>query len=65
MRTRRSLLLGAAILTGICCGQASADTYPTKPVRWVVAYAAGGGSDALAQRIAKARAARDPRFVIW
>jgi tripartite-type tricarboxylate transporter receptor subunit TctC len=27
----------------------AADTYPSKPIRWVVAYSAGGGSDALAR----------------
>lgn len=51
MRNRRSLLIGAAVLASTCCGLARADTYPSKPVRWVVAYAAGGGSDALARAV--------------
>lgn len=51
MRNLRSLLLGAAILASTCCGLASADTYPSKPIRWVVAYPAGGGSDALARAV--------------
>lgn len=51
MRTRRSLLVASAILASSCLGAALADTYPSKPVRWVVAYAAGGGSDALARAV--------------
>jgi len=31
---------------------ARADTWPSKPVRWVVAYPAGGGSDFLARQLA-------------
>ncbi|HEX3141638.1 MAG TPA: tripartite tricarboxylate transporter substrate binding protein [Rhizobacter sp.] len=31
---------------------AFADTWPSKPVRWVVAYPAGGGSDFLARQLA-------------
>lgn len=51
MRTRRSLLIAGAFLASSCLGVAQADNYPSKPVRWVVAYAAGGGSDALARAI--------------
>ncbi|MCE1190861.1 MAG: tripartite tricarboxylate transporter substrate binding protein [Acidovorax sp.] len=51
MRNRRSLLIGAAVLAGTYCGLAQADAYPSKPIRWVVAYAAGGGSDALARAV--------------
>lgn len=51
MRTRRSLLIAGALLASSCLGVAQADNYPSKPVRWVVAYAAGGGSDALARAI--------------
>lgn len=39
-----------------CCTLAAAashaDTWPTKPIRWVVAYPAGGGSDFLARQLA-------------
>ncbi|MBO9689032.1 MAG: tripartite tricarboxylate transporter substrate binding protein [Mitsuaria chitosanitabida] len=33
-------------------GAARADTWPSKPIRWVVAYPAGGGSDFLARQLA-------------
>jgi tripartite-type tricarboxylate transporter receptor subunit TctC len=29
----------------------AADSYPSRPIRWVVAYSAGGGSDALARTV--------------
>lgn len=51
MTTRRSLLMAGAFLASSCLGVAHADNYPSKPVRWVVAYAAGGGSDALARAV--------------
>jgi tripartite-type tricarboxylate transporter receptor subunit TctC len=46
-------LLGLAALAVLATpGLASADTWPSKPVRWVVAYPAGGGSDFLARQLA-------------
>ncbi|RUP26032.1 MAG: tripartite tricarboxylate transporter substrate binding protein [Curvibacter sp.] len=51
MRIRRSVLVAGALLTSTCLGTSWADTYPSKPIRWVVAYAAGGGSDALARSV--------------
>ena len=47
--TRRSLMalgIAALSLTGL---PAMADDYPSKPVTLVVAYAAGGGTDAIAR----------------
>lgn len=35
-----------------------ADTWPSKPIRWVVAYPAGGGSDFLARQLAPALGAQ-------
>ncbi len=49
--TRR--LLGIATLATLAApGLALADTWPSKPIRWVVAYPAGGGSDFLARQLA-------------
>lgn len=49
--TRR--LLGLATLAALAApGLALADSWPSKPVRWVIAYPAGGGSDFLARQLA-------------
>lgn len=51
---RRTLLLGSAattLLAGIA-PPVRAQTWPAKPIRWVVAYPAGGGSDFLARQLA-------------
>jgi tripartite-type tricarboxylate transporter receptor subunit TctC len=42
------LVAGAAALPALC-RIASAQTYPARPVRWVVGLAAGGGADILAR----------------
>ncbi|WP_416761066.1 Bug family tripartite tricarboxylate transporter substrate binding protein [Roseateles sp. So40a] len=54
---RHVLLTGAAATVTAAVGlgassPARADTWPSKPVRWVVAYPAGGGSDFLARQLA-------------
>ena len=47
------LLCGAAVLAaGLLPAAAQAQAWPAKPVRWVVAYPAGGGSDFLARQLA-------------
>ncbi len=47
------LLHSAAVLAAVCSPAAvQAQAWPTKPVRWVVAYPAGGGSDFLARQLA-------------
>ena len=51
MTTRRSLLMAATFVASSYLGAAHADNFPAKPVRWVVAYAAGGGSDALGRAV--------------
>lgn len=51
MTTRRSLLMAATFVASSYLGITHADNFPAKPVRWVVAYAAGGGSDALGRAV--------------
>ena len=45
-------LLAASLLTLVGTSQAFAQAYPTKPVRWLIPYAAGGGTDVIARPIA-------------
>jgi len=51
---RRSLLQAgsAALLPAI--GFATEDKYPSKPITWVVGYAAGGNADKRSRQMAKA-----------
>lgn len=43
-------LLGALSLVGVC-GGAFAESYPSKPIRLIVPYAPGGGTDVLARAL--------------
>lgn len=56
-RTHRIAIVAAAGL--VLAGVAAAQTYPTQPVRFVVPYAAGGGTDAMARFFSKGL---EPRF---
>lgn len=47
----RTVLLAAGVA---CTGAALAQPYPSKPIRWIIPYAAGGGADALARMVAPA-----------
>jgi len=49
MLARRACLVALATLAPTLT---HADTWPAKPIRWVVAYPAGGGSDFLARQLA-------------
>lgn len=50
---RNLLMTAAALLTAIAFSGAHAQgNYPNKPMRWIVPYAAGGGTDAIARPIA-------------
>lgn len=42
-----------SLLTLTAAAPALADDYPSKPIRWIVPYAAGGGSDFLARTISQ------------
>ena len=48
----RRALAGLAIAAALAPVAAQAQAWPAKPIRWVVAYPAGGGSDFLARQLA-------------
>jgi tripartite-type tricarboxylate transporter receptor subunit TctC len=43
---------GLFVALVVACGQAQAQNYPTKPVKWIIGFATGGGNDLLARAIA-------------
>ena len=52
MMTTCIRLAAILILAGASGALAQADTYPSKPVRWVIPFAPGGGTDMVARPIA-------------
>ena len=55
----------AAAVAAMGAGAAAAETYPTRPIRWVVPYAAGGSTDTTARIMAPPLgAALEQRIVI-
>jgi tripartite-type tricarboxylate transporter receptor subunit TctC len=63
MTSRRTLIrsfiaLGPVAACLAAVPQAQAQGYPSKPIRWIVPYAAGGGSDFLARTISQDLATR-------
>jgi tripartite-type tricarboxylate transporter receptor subunit TctC len=56
LRITRRRALTALSLLAATAGPARAQGWPAKPIRWVVAYPAGGGSDFLARQLAPALA---------
>lgn len=55
---RRRALLAAAASVGAAAGIRSSGAFPERSLRWIVAYPAGGGTDALARVIGAAMAER-------
>jgi tripartite-type tricarboxylate transporter receptor subunit TctC len=60
--------LGIAMLCAASCvsaGVATAQSYPTKPIRFIVGYAAGGGTDIMARAVAsKLPASLNQRVIV-
>lgn len=52
-RGRRAALLGALLSLATSFAVHAAEDYPTRPISWIVAYPAGGGSDFLARTVAQ------------
>ena len=47
-----------ALSFAVATGAHAADAWPAKPIRWIVPYPAGGGSDFLARTIGQGLSAR-------
>ncbi len=52
--TRRAALAGLAAASVLRSQGVLAQAYPTRPVRWIVGYPAGGGTDVLARLLGAA-----------
>ncbi|HQQ70302.1 MAG TPA: tripartite tricarboxylate transporter substrate binding protein [Alicycliphilus sp.] len=50
--SRRTFVLG--LIAAAATGQVQAQTWPAKPIEWVVPYPAGGGTDVVARTLAEA-----------
>ena len=61
---RRTVRVLATLVMAASAGLAGAQSYPSKPIRWVVPYPAGGGSDFLARTIGQQLAAQTGQAVV-
>src|SRR5262249_28158951 len=64
MRLRQPILALGLVSFGILCAQAQAETYPTRPIRLISPFAAGGANDVLARALAAKLADRLPGSVV-
>jgi tripartite-type tricarboxylate transporter receptor subunit TctC len=64
MKMLKALLLFGACLSSACSGGALAQDFPNKPVRVIVPYSAGGGTDIFARMISKKLSERWSQQVI-
>lgn len=62
-RFRRHLL--AALATAACCAGAQADTWPSKPITWVVPFAPVGSADKAAGVIGVTASSCAPTSRAW
>lgn len=49
----RRLVFALALTAALAAGAALADDYPSRPIRLIVPYAAGGGADSVARIVAR------------
>jgi len=61
---RRTVRVLATLVMAASAGLAGAQSYPSKSIRWVVPYPAGGGSDFLARTIGQQLAAQTGQAVV-
>src|SRR5687768_15910371 len=51
LKSRLAVLLAAIAVSVSAQAQAPAQSFPSKPMKWIVGYPAGGGSDFLARTV--------------